>query len=51
MVGAGGIGLHFSEQMKIYNYGNAGACVLAVVTLVVVGEVISNRIRTKLIAG
>ena len=26
MVGAGGIGLHFSEQMKAYNYGNAGAC-------------------------
>jgi phosphonate transport system permease protein len=51
MVGAGGIGLYFSEQMKNYNYGNAGACVLAVVALVVVGEVISNRIRTKLIAG
>jgi phosphonate transport system permease protein len=51
MVGAGGIGLHFSEQMKVYNYDNAGACVLAVVTLVVVGEVISNRLRSKLIAG
>ena len=51
MVGAGGIGLYFSEQMKSYNYGNAGACVLAVVILVVVGEVISNRLRTKLIAG
>ena len=51
MVGAGGIGLYFSEQMKSYNYGNAGACVLAVVILVVVGEVISNRIRTKLISG
>ena len=51
MVGAGGIGLHFSEQMKSYNYGNAGACVLAVVILVIVGEIISNRIRTKLISG
>jgi len=51
MVGAGGIGLHFSEQMKTYNYSNAGACVLAVVILVIAGEIISNRIRTKLIAG
>ena len=51
MVGAGGIGLHFSEQMKSYNYDNAGACVLAVVILVILGEVISNRIRTKLIVG
>ena len=51
MVGAGGIGLHFSEQMKAYEYGNAGACVLAVVALVIVGEIVSNRVRTKLIAG
>ena len=51
MVGAGGIGLHFSEQMKAYNYGNAGACVLAVVALVIVGEFVSNRVRTRLIAG
>jgi len=51
MVGAGGIGLHFSEQMRSYNYGNAGACVLAVVGLVIVGEIISNRVRTKLITG
>ncbi len=51
MVGAGGIGLHFSEQMKAYNYGNAGACVLAVVVLVIVGEIVSNRVRTKLISG
>lgn len=51
MVGAGGIGLHFSEQMKTYNYGNAGACVFAVVVLVILGEFVSNRIRTKLISG
>lgn len=51
IVGAGGIGLHFSEQLKTYNYGNAGACVLAVVALVIAGEIVSNRIRTKLIAG
>ncbi|HJO74694.1 MAG TPA: phosphonate ABC transporter, permease protein PhnE [Rhodospirillales bacterium] len=51
MVGAGGIGLHFVEQMKTYNYNNAGACVLAVVVLVVGGEIVSNRLRTKLIAG
>ena len=51
MVGAGGIGLHFSEQMKTYNYGNAGACVLAVVILVILGEVVSNRLRTKIISG
>lgn len=51
IVGAGGIGLHFSEQMKTYNYRNATACVLAVVALVIAGEIISSRIRTKLISG
>lgn len=51
IVGAGGIGLHFSEQMKTYSYANAGACVFAVVILVIVGEVLSNRIRTKIISG
>ena len=51
MVGAGGIGLHFSEQMKIYNYDNAATCVVAVVALVIVGEFVSNRLRTKIIAG
>lgn len=51
MVGAGGIGLYFAEQMKIYEYGNASACVLGVVLLVIVGELVSNRVRTKLVAG
>ena len=51
MVGAGGIGLHFSEQMRAYNYGNAGACVFSVSMLVIIGEIVSNRVRTKLISG
>lgn len=51
MVGAGGIGLYFAEQMKIYEYGNASACVLGVVLLVIVGEIVSNRVRTRLISG
>jgi phosphonate transport system permease protein len=51
MVGAGGLGLLFSQQIQNYNYGNVGSCILAVVILVVAGEVASKYIRAKLIEG
>lgn len=51
MVGAGGIGLIFSQQMQSYNYANAGSCILAIVIVVIIGEIISNRIRTKIFTG
>jgi phosphonate transport system permease protein len=51
MVGAGGLGLLFSQQIQNYNYGNVGTCILAVVVLVVFGELASKYIRAKLIEG
>ena len=51
MVGAGGIGYVFSEQMQAYEWNNAGTVVLGIALMVIVGEFISNRIRTRLIGG
>jgi phosphonate transport system permease protein len=51
MVGAGGIGLTFSQEMQNYNYANAGTCILAITIIVVLGEVISNRVRTRIFTG
>lgn len=49
MVGAGGIGLLFSEHMMILEYDKAASVVVAIVLMVVAGEIISNRIRARLI--
>ncbi|MDX1527481.1 MAG: phosphonate ABC transporter, permease protein PhnE [Gammaproteobacteria bacterium] len=51
MVGAGGIGYVFAEQMQAYNWNNAGTVVLGIAVMVIAGEFISNRIRTRLIGG
>ena len=51
MVGAGGIGYVFSEQMQAYEWNNAGTVVLGIAIMVIVGEFISNRIRTRLIGN
>ncbi len=51
MVGAGGIGYVFSEQMQAYNWNNAGTVVLGIALMVIVGEFVSNRVRTRLISG
>ncbi len=51
MVGAGGIGYVFAEQMQAYEWNNAGTVVLGIALLVITGEFISNRIRTRLIGG
>lgn len=51
MVGAGGIGYVFSEQMQAYNWNNAGTVVMGIAMMVIVGEFISNRVRTRLIGG
>src|SRR3546814_11348486 len=47
MVGAGGIGLQFTQQMKAYNYAKAVASILAIVAVVTCGKFISNTLRTK----
>lgn len=49
MVGAGGIGLLFTEHMMILQYDRAASAVLAVVLMVVAGEILSNRIRARVI--
>lgn len=51
VVGAGGIGLQFTQQMQAYNYDKAGACVLGIVAVVILGEAISNRLRTRIFTG
>lgn len=51
MVGAGGIGIVFSEQMQAYEWNNAGTVVLGIALMVFMGEIISNRIRVRLISG
>ncbi len=45
MVGAGGIGLIFAEQIMMLAYDRAGTIVLGVVLMVVLGEFVSNRLR------
>ncbi len=49
LVGAGGIGLLFAEHMMILEYHKAATVVLAIAVMVVCGEVISNRIRSRVI--
>ena len=49
MVGGGGIGLIFAEQIMALAYDRAGTVVLGVVAMVLLGEYISIRIRSWLL--
>ena len=49
MVGAGGIGLIFAEQIMVLAYDRAGTVVLGVVLMVLLGEFVSNRLREWLL--
>ena len=49
LVGAGGIGLIFVQQMMAFELARAGTCVVAITMILIVGEFISNRIRNRLI--
>lgn len=49
LVGAGGLGLVFFRQMAMFNYGGVTLVVLAVLTLVAVGEVFSHYARKAVI--
>ena len=51
MVGAGGIGILFSDVMMSYRFDQAGACVLGIFILVTMGEFVSTRIRARLVYG
>ena len=48
-VGAGGIGLIFAEQIMMLAYDRAGTVVLGVVLMVLLGELVSNRLREWLL--
>lgn len=45
LVGAGGLGLTFFRQMAMYNYGGVTMVVLAILVLVVLGELVSHYVR------
>ena len=45
MVGGGGIGLIFAEEIMSLAYDRAGTVVLGLVAMVLLGEYVSNRVR------
>lgn len=49
LVGGGGIGLMFAELMQTLEYNKAGTVVVGITGMVILGELVSNRIRTRLI--
>ena len=49
LVGAGGLGLVLFRQMAMSNYGGIAVVVLAVLALIVVGEVVSHYARRSVI--
>lgn len=49
LVGAGGLGLTFFRQMAMYNYGGVTMVILAILALIILGEVISHRVRKAVI--
>jgi phosphonate transport system permease protein len=49
LVGAGGLGLVFFRQMNTFNYPGVTTVILAVLTLILVGEVVSHYARKAMI--
>lgn len=49
LVGAGGLGLAFFRQMNRFNYGGVTMVILAILLLILVGEVISHYLRKAVI--
>lgn len=45
LVGAGGLGLVFFRQMAMFNYGGVTMVLLAILVLIVIGEIISHYAR------
>lgn len=45
LVGAGGLGLVFFRQMAMYNYGGVTMVILAILSLIVLGELVSHYTR------
>lgn len=49
LVGAGGLGLVFFRQMAQFNYGGVTMVILAILALIVVGEIVSHYARKAVI--
>lgn len=49
LVGAGGLGLTFFRQMNMFNYGGVSMVILAILLLIVLGEVLSHFLRKAVI--
>jgi phosphonate transport system permease protein len=49
LVGGGGIGLLFAELMQRIEYDKAGTVVMGITGMVILGEYVSNRIRTRVL--
>jgi phosphonate transport system permease protein len=49
LVGAGGLGLVLFRQMAMFNYGGVATVILAVLALIVFGEVVSHYARKAVI--
>jgi ABC-type phosphate/phosphonate transport system permease subunit len=45
LVGAGGLGLVFFRQMAMLNYGGVATVILAVLCLIIFGEIVSHYAR------
>src|SRR3546814_13459648 len=49
LVGAGGLGLTFFRQMNSFNYGGVTMVILAILLLIVLGEIFSHYLRKAVI--
>jgi len=49
LVGAGGLGLLFFRQMNSFNYGGVTMVIMAILLLIVLGEIISHYLRKAVI--
>ena len=49
LVGAGGLGLAFFRQMNRFNYGGVMMVILAILLLILFGEIISYYLRKAVI--
>lgn len=49
LVGAGGLGLTFHRQMVMFNYPGVTTVIAAILVLIMIGELISHRVRKAVI--
>jgi phosphonate transport system permease protein len=49
LVGAGGLGLVFFRQMNTYNYHGVTTVILAILGIIIIGEIVSHFTRKRMI--